>query len=348
MVVLGAISTSPAPASAQLPPVESSSPACTGHRFRLDGAAALPDSSGSATLVPEWLPALETIADCLRRPEHERTCAVVQGRFDEQSFSHAVVTAFGSAQAAQLARARARATAVLSRLSELGVPAERLREAPPLPEPTWRGTEVVLLEGCLPAPQRLSEDDVRLVEEARAVLAAPPQPQVVVQEVAAPASPSPFFVEAGPGGSLELSSSAVAAPSLRAGLGARRGHVTGRVSAAIATASPDERRASWELKAGAGYALLGWLDLGLAGGLRWGSVGLDSPWLDRSWFAGFEAVECPLSLAEGTELCLEQSLFPIGSVHKRARIEDGKLERIPATRDSLVRLELGAFLRQHF
>ena len=121
-----------------------SSAACGSGDWRLDGAAARPGRG--STFRPEWQATLEQIDRCLS--ERPNACVRVRGHFDATGFNPNVEHAFGSRQAAQLARARARSEEIVARLYALGLEDWRLKQVPPPVEPTWRGVSVALVEAC--------------------------------------------------------------------------------------------------------------------------------------------------------------------------------------------------------
>lgn len=296
---------------------------------------------------------LANLARCLERPDAARACLAVQGQFDTVGFSPAVVRAFGSLDAAQQARARGRAARVLRELASAGVPAERLRELVPPSEPTYRGVAIHLQPECLPAPPELGDDDRRMIEEARrlvelhrarevqAVAATPPPPAPP-----APAGPSPFFVE----GAVHASAGFgepddVVAPGLRVAVGLRAGPIVARVGAGGAVAARAEQRLAGEAFLAGAYPLLPWLELGATAGARAGAHDPSEPWLERSWFAGVEATQCPFSPWEDVRLCFHEAVLPLGGQLRRGEIEDGEVVRIPPETDDRTRFELSVSLR---
>lgn len=157
---------------------------CEAGAWRLEGASSSPEEDGSAVYVAEWEPLLDEVAACLAAPALQYACIEIQGQFDDRTFSSSVVTAFGSLEAAQQARARARANVVQARLEEKGVSPGRLRQRSPGREPTFRGATLTVVPDCLPRPVEMSDEDRKAIAEARAILANPPTRVVeVVREV---------------------------------------------------------------------------------------------------------------------------------------------------------------------
>ncbi|WP_373046646.1 hypothetical protein [Vulgatibacter sp.] len=348
LLCLGSAAAAQAPAASN--DVAAQGPFCASGRWQLDGAAAVSDTSTDAALPAAWSPLLDEIAGCVAQRGAERACLYVEGRHDEQRFPAAVVKAFGGEEAAQAARARGRASLVLRELGNRGVAAERLHEAPPPATPSWRGVEIRLESACLPAPQGLSAEDRRLLEEARLVIerdrerqdAPPPAPPPAV-----PQAPTLVpFAELSLHGSLGVSDPAtVASPGLRLAAGARAGWLGARIGVGAAAAAREEQRNALEAFAAAEVHLLPWLAVGPVAGLRFGAPDTDAPWLERSFFAGLEASERLLTFGGNNHLILQQAILPFASQERRGEIGAGRLERIPSTSESLVRYELGFSLR---
>ncbi len=327
---------------------------CAARSWILEGAAAHPDDKESADLPEAWRPQLATMARCLEQPDAARACLAVQGQFDGVAFPPSVVRAFGSLAAAQQARARGRAARVLQEFASAGVPAERLRELTPPSEPTYRGVAIYWQAECLPAPPEIGAEDRRIIEEARRlvelhrsqeverVVASPPPPTAP-----APTGPSPFFLE----GAVHASAGFgepddVVAPGLRAALGLRAGPIVARVGVGGSAATREEQRLAGEAFLAAAYQVLPWLEFGVTAGARAGAPDPAEPWLERSWFAGVEATECPFSPWERVGLCFQQALLPLGGQQRRGEIEDGEVVRIPPETNDRIRLELSVALRQ--
>ena len=325
---------------------------CAEGRWRLDGAAARSDAEGTAALPAAWAPALDAIAGCLAAPDATRACLVVQGQHDEKQFPTAVVRVFGGQSAAQIARARGRAGAVLQALAGRGVEPRRLHEAPPSAEPSFRGVEIVLDRECLPAPPSLSPEDRQLLEEARRIVE---RDAVAKREEPAPAQPPPAapaapaltpFVEPTLHGSLANSDAAtVLSPGLRAAVGARGNWLGARVGLGAGGGSREEDARALEAFAAAEIHVLPWLSFGPVAGLRYGAPAADGPWLERSFFAGIEAAQRLLTFAGSNHLLLQQAFLPFGSRERRGEITGDRLERIPSTSESQLRFELGLSLR---
>ena len=324
---------------------------CAARSWTLDGAAAQPGEEGRSDLPETWKPAVTAIAGCLVRPEADRACVLVQGHFDTLGFSPSVVTAFGGLPAAQQARARGRAARVLQELVAAGAPPERLRELAPPAEPTFRGVSVSWRADCTPAPAALGAEDRRVIEEARRLLeghrnidsasvsAAAPAPP-------APAGPSPFFVEGAVHASAGFGAPAtVVSPGLRAALGLRTGPLVSRIGVGGTAATRAEQRLAGEAFLGAAYRVLSWLEVGPAAGIRVGGPDPVEPWLERAWFAGLEATECPFAPWEGVGLCFQQAVLPLGGQLRRGEVENAGIVRIPAETSHRTRLELSVALR---
>lgn len=329
---------------------------CAARSWVLDGAAARPGGDVEADLPEEWRPRLQAIARCLENPDAARACLVVQGQFDALGFTPGVVATFGSLEAAQQARARGRAARVLGELTAAGAPDTQLREASPLRAPTYRGVSIVWREECLPPPPELGAEDRRVIEEARQLVEAhrveeegrPVETPGVtsVVESPAPSGPSPFFLEGALHASAGMGDPAtVIAPGLRVAIGLEAGPIVARAGIGGAVAARDEQRLSGEAFLGVAYRLLPWIELGPVAGGRVGGPDPPESWLERSWFAGAEATECPWSLWDGVDFCLQQAVLPFGRQVRRGEVEDGRIFRIPAEANDRTRLELSVALR---
>lgn len=121
---------------------------CDAALIRLEGAEARVKGGVDVAYAPAWTAELEHLARCASRPELERACLMVGGFSDEVAFAEEVVRAFGSTRDAQRARARSRASSVIAKLFELGVPPRMLREAPPTTDAAFRGVEVRVVADC--------------------------------------------------------------------------------------------------------------------------------------------------------------------------------------------------------
>lgn len=319
---------------------------CSASSWNLDGASSSPKEDGSATFVSTWNPVLDEIAACVSDPSHAYTCIEIQGQFDELAFSPGVIAAFGSEEAAQKARARARADAVREKLEEKGVGPERLRQRSPGASPTFRGVRLTLLSECLPRAE-LSESDRQALAEARAIIANPPTRTVeVVREVKVPTGgfdlPFPLYTEAGLHGGLAFPEAGPAlSPIVSVAIGGKVDQVYGRMEGRIASDTAESRRGGWGLRAAGGMELHSLLALGLVGDLQWSSVGLSEAWLERSFRLGVEGTQCLIRLGEGSAFCLRQSLFPFGSLARRGTIRDGVLKVHEKVSEYLLSAELG-------
>ncbi len=136
---------------------ENSAGSCSEEKWELKRAPANHKSDDDVTYNEDWTPVLEEIAGRLKSEAFVRACVVIQGHSDQVSFSPEVAAAFGSVEAAQMARARARSIVVISRFHRLGVPVSMLREMPPSPEPTFRGVSIELIRECTQSNDQLPE-----------------------------------------------------------------------------------------------------------------------------------------------------------------------------------------------
>lgn len=325
---------------------------CDARQWSLDGASARADEAGEAALPATWLPQLDQIASCLQEPAAARACLEVEGRHDDRLFPPEVVRAFGGQEAAQAARARGRATLALQELRGRGVPADRLREVPPPAGPSFRGVSIRLVPDCLPAAAQLSDEDRRLLDEARALIeekkaTPPPPPPAPPQQQPEPQqSRLQGFADVSLHGSLATADSAtVASPGLRLAAGAKAGWLAARIGVGAATSNREAQQNALEAFVAAEFHVLPWLSVGPVAGLRFGAPATDAPWLERSFHAGFEAAQHLLTFGENNHLLLQQAVLPFASQERRGEIGNGRLERIPPTSESMVRFELGLSLR---
>jgi len=332
------------------PPVD-----CAQGRWLLEGAPAKVDKDAdSATFSAEWQPILEGLAKCASRPEWAETCLAVRGHSDALRFGDPVVAALGSPEAAQMLRAKGRATSVISRLTELGIPSNRVREEPALREATFRGVELWTLKACKAARDAqggggLGADELRTLVRSSVVESFAEEERR--REASRPA-PSPYKHTFLAEGGLELSALGFApstsfGPALNLGAGWRYRSLYARLGVGFAVGTADEQRLAFDLAAGAGYFHAPWLQLGVVIADRVSSSSVLTPWLEQSLGFGFEGTHCLTSFS-GFELCARETVLPLGARLRRGEVVSGQPYRVPETWSYALRLQLGALLQRRF
>jgi hypothetical protein len=368
MLAAGLLAAEPGTASVQAPAqtlaaeptpaadANSQAPAafdCAARKWVLDGAPAKADAGDGATFSPAWQATLEGIASCSQRPAWKTACVAVQGHTDAIAFNDPVVAAFGSVEAAQLARGRGRSATVLNRLYQLGVPSERLRELPPSATPDFRGVTVSVVPGCAQlggdGQGALTHDELRsavrdsvsdaLEAQRRAELAAQPKPVVY---------PHTFWLEANLSASLVgTTPDSAVGPLLDLGGGWRWRMLYAHADVGFAVGSTAPQRLGFEFGGGAGWYHARWLQVGLLANDRFSSSSVGRGWLEQTWALGVEGTHC-LMRWRGYDLCAREAVLPLGGRTRRAEEIDGTLYRIPDAHDSSLRFELGVSLRRDF
>lgn len=343
---------------ASLPSVGLADDYCAWGRWSLTGANIRADQVGAAYL-PEWDVALQKIAWCVERDSARTACLIVQGQYDATPIVDEVARAFASAELAQQARARGRSTAVIRRLIDFGVAGDRLREAAPGTSPTFRGVSLALDPTCrghLTDEERAALEQARLeAEAARLALEAERKRLAVEREEAERARYSTpdslvFFGQVGIQGALGLATDdgSTSWPlALRGAVGLTRDWFTLFGGGAIGIANRSTQANARELFASAGARPLPWLTLGPTGGVRFGSSGFFTNWLERSWYLGVFANE-ELRLGEHGSLVFEQAIHPLGQEQYRGTVIDGEDVWLVSHSRRLSRLELGVAYRYSF
>lgn len=318
----------------------------------LEGAPSRVEKGASASFNPDWQPTLEGIAACTRTPAWRTACVAIQGHTDKIAFNDPVAVAFGSVEAAQLARGRGRSTEVLDRLYKLGVEPQRLRELPPASEPDYRGVALSVVLGCVastPNGSALSTEQLQstvrqsvreeLTEQRRREAAAVPPPPVYPHRFWAEANLLATLVGTTPNSAL--------GPVLQVGGGWNYRFVFARADLGFSVGSTSPQRTGYELGVAAGYFHARWLQVGVVFNDRLSASNPTQAWLEQTWALGVEGTHC-LWRVHGLDLCAREAVLPLGGRTRRAEDVDGQLFRIPDTHDAALRFELGASLRKNF
>jgi hypothetical protein len=307
---------------------------CATSSWVLTGASERPED-GTAAFVPSWAPVLDQVAACAQAPALQRACLVVQGHADRVPFRDTMVTALGSQEAAQVARARGRALMVLARLQELGLGAARLREGPPVVHSQVRGVEVRVVAGCTDGGEGQTEEELAALVDRRVAgaiaahqahddeAAPPPAPPGPEEPVGPP--PGRFFAD----GALDATLLAarpttVFAPALQAGVGWRRGPALVRLGAGVAIGTEPAHRTGFDAALTGAWALGRW-ELGPQLRYRLASASPGDPWLEQAFALGAQATRCPWGQGGARrEVCLTGAVLPLGLRQVRGTVAAGE------------------------
>ncbi len=336
------------------PELEPFSDACGRGEWRLEGAELRAAADAEVSYSAGWTPVLEQAASCLGRPEYERHCLRVQGQFDDVVFDERIVAVYGSREATQLARARARSSMVVAKLQQLGIGPDRLLHVHPGAAATFRGAIVVLSTECGFAPT---------AHQAEPVVAPPAAPAfseaVLAQAIAdrlksAPSAPpkkeGTFHLDAGLSGSVLLLGDARLDDPFWLGQGVVSGgffgyQVYARVDALVGIGGSIDRRFATDFGAAVGYYRSSLIQVGLRFRHHRAS---DRPRVDAfgtGFSLGIEAAQClPFW---GLDLCASEAFSPLGRYHTDVTLEDGEPARIPKVNSDLMRFDLSFFARLH-
>lgn len=363
--LLFVLAAADAPITANAATETSSNDFCATGPWSLDGATW--DTGPEATYREAWTPTLTSIARCEPMLKSTGKCVEVQGQFDDIPFAGAaVVRAFGSKEAAQQARARGRASAVLKHLDDLGIDGILLRERAPGDTATYRGAQVRFVDGCgtdlAALEQRYSEvvaRELARLQEQEGNRASSDVETRVAAEVqrlkAEEAAASPHVIWLA--GGIDLSAMWIAPRAdddgafgsvLHLGGGWHNDIAYAQANLGAGVGAPAAQRVAFDATASAGYYGSKLVQVGLLVAYRAGSPAISSPWAERTWAVGVEGTQCidaTARLGIDAELCLRESLLPFGGHLRRARVNDGELERIPAESHAALRFDVGAIVR---
>ena len=323
--------------------------ACT--EQRLDGAA---DAAGDpeVTFVEAWRPLLEGLRACLDASAD--TCLEVQGQFDDRSFPLAIERSLGSAEAAQIQRAGARAQAVITELVDRGVPYSRLRERPPARLASYRGVLVRLVPGCI-ASSFVQTEPTMVVSALPAWLQTPEATAAALREAEradepdAPAPPrrGPWSIEGAASFAFQLSGETDAfsfSPRLGVGFSADSAYV--RAFLGVGTSDELEQRTYLEWGASVGGELAPWCTLGATFTHRIGTFRVGQPWYEQSFLLGVTSEQRVLDLGV-VSFWLHQTISPLGIRLRQGAVEYGAPVNIDDRMDYAARFEAMFVVRGH-
>ena len=357
---VAALLGAPAPARAQDVKGEGQ---CAPGSWVLAGADSQAED-GRAVFLPEWTPTLESAAACLRVAALADSCLVVRGLTDELDFTPALVRAFGSPEAVQLARGQGRALAVQARLEKLGAPSHRLRVAATVISSGKRGAELRLVRGCLEGVghDALGRAEVEALVDERVgkALAAAPQPAAAPVTQAAPdgpaqppqptpppARPPPQWLEVALEATLHgVTPDTVPAGGLSLGGGVERGGLLWRGTLGLAVGATREERLGLELSLAGGKRLPSGLELSAELRYRIATLAASGPWLDQVLAAGLRAATCPAGLSgPAGQVCFSADVLPLGLRWRRGAVSKGEAVALPRSIDYTAVVAIGVAVR---
>ena len=102
---------------------------------------------------------------------------------------------------------------------------------------------------------------------------------------------------------------------------------------------------AWEAVAAGGWAPARWLQVGVRGGVRFGSSKWDAIWADWAWFAGLESTQCGPAMVGSWRLCMTEAVSPVGRLVRRWQMIDGELDHGEILRQDLLVLSVGVTLQ---
>jgi len=327
-----------APAQAHEEGAPEEAPAqCKPGWWKLTGAALQSTGGRDATFAAHWERAIAGIGKCAHLPEMRSTCLVVQGHYDPEVFPEAVAARYGSPEAAQAARAQARAARVKARLLEEGIADSRLLEQAPPPEPSFRGAMVWLSPECAVGAPPDGADAVGTASGHGSDRA----------EAKSRRGDEALWVAAGfEGLALMVEGDDPLRARLRLGVGWLKDQLYLRFGAAPSFSPTRSQRWGLELELGAGWVPRRWLHVGAFGGYRISSDSPSQPWAEQAWSVGIESAQC-LELSEGgLQLCATEAVAPAGNLLSRTIEVDNQLIFGPEHEQSVLQLSLGIVLRQ--
>ncbi|OGQ90122.1 MAG: hypothetical protein A2289_03865 [Deltaproteobacteria bacterium RIFOXYA12_FULL_58_15] len=344
--------------------------ACRPGSWDLDGAGHL--GGEDTTFSPAWQGTLEDLAACLAHPKMRTYCLNVEGRFDQKAFSPELIQVFGSKRGAQEARARARASRVISELLRLGVITSRVKETAPPEETSYRGVHISLVADCVVDENTAiaSQEEVKVAVAAAVEAYAQNHPGSFGDPVAlrqqlsslleeqlrtGSIQPAPMKTRLWVDASLSLNLLAgglntVTASVLMVGGGYANDNFYLHLDVGIQAAVQREQRVGIEFSASVGHAFqsLPWLEVGVTAGDRFSYVSFSDPWIEESWFVGVESSQCLLSIWREHDTCLQETIAPLASRNRRGIIENDEMRRISGQRDSVFRFDLAILSRHDF
>lgn len=355
------------PPDSTIPPLPE---VCNGGHWKLTGADFT--SGIEVTYQQEWTPTLKQVALCLNHKHLKQKCLEIQGQYDDIPFSEEIIAAVGSLETAQSARAMGRATAVVTKLSELGVPINRLQVIAPPIQPSFRGVGLTLIDDCV---DMVDDDYTSLIakelEKLRAEQSEKYCSKVVVEDLALSIAsqlkkhehtkpipgPGPmpskhhFWLSAGIDFNLWVvsptdSPSTFFSSVFRIGAGWQNELLYARLATGASVGIEASQRVGLDMGGAVGYYHQKWLQIGAVGGFRLTTTTPTKPWLEQIWYLGLEGTHCLVEFS-GNEVCVREAVGPFGGLLTRAEVVDGQIEQIKDDYRSLLRFDLGVLVRHN-
>lgn len=318
--------------------------------FELRGASQVAGDP-EVSFVEAWRPQLAEVVACLTREEAARSCAELQGQFDEKTFAPAVERALGGQRSAQLLRAQGRSDAVATELDALGLPYSRIRRRPPSPTATYRGVRVRIVAECIDAPAQAALPEWLQSPEAVKValgVVPPPPAQVVTPEPVKPEPLGAFSIDGGIGfsGLFSRPDDALGV-AVQLGLGWQNEKLYVRAHGAFGSADQDEQRRFFEWGAAAGALIRPWLRVGGLFVSRIASYELQQSWYEQAWFLGGQS-EQRLAQLGPVSVWASESVSPLGMRTRRGTVVNDAPVDVPDRLDYALRIDAQLLVRGNF
>jgi len=343
--------------------VDSSENLCVKNSWKMKGADL--DHSGEASYRKKWTPTLEHISACFKKTRTNRTCIRVQGQYDDVKFPANVVATFGSQEAAQRARAKARSAMVVSKLQEFKVHPESILEIAPLPTVTYRGVSVEFVNDCLSLTTNESVnvsneiDTSKLASVVAAKVDTDAIADAVVQKLVKKhtikntksdtVSFNKFFLGTGVYSTFVMVDSDdrsekdfLYMPKIGAGWHSK--FLYGKLSSGFGMGHSGHYRYAADVDIHFGYYRNPLLQFGVTSGMRYAWSKEMKSYLQRSWYIGIEGTHC-FNIQSNLKVCAYEMIAPLGNATSRLEYDNGNLYKINERDDSLIRFDIGATVR---